>query len=979
MKLRRHIFLSLATILLLTAFQNLLAQPGFKVDIKKPKPYEERLLKAEKTPDGKIKTTKRILQNLTTRFNYYFNANNKFNEVWDRARAQHKDDYAELLSFYDYDLDATAADSAQLDSVIYKVRTGIINHDLRNEWIDELYLLWGASFHLQKKLDSAALMFQFINYAYAPQEEDGFYTYIGTRKEGAKELSIATKEDKKFLHSNTFSRNNAFIWQIRTLIELGELTPAGSLITTLKRDPAFPKRLDNGLEEVEAYWWYKQQRWDSAVIHLLKTVEGTSKKAEKARWQYLAAQLLERSGKTDEAAKLYAKAISLTPDPVMEVYGRLNLVRISKEGGEQAIDKNVAELLKMAKKDKYEDYRDIIYYMAAQMEMQRNNISAAQELLIKGSKYNNGNLASRSKAFLQIADVSYNEKKYLQAASFYDSIQIADIKDIDALRVNERKPALQKVVFNTNIITRQDSLQRIAAMPQQERDAYINKLVKRLRKEQGLKEDVTVPTAGNFNSNLPPTDLFPNQQKGEWYFYNSNLKAQGAAQFKQVWGNRPNVDNWRRYAVVSQKLVNQNSINAVVKDGSLSIDQIENNLTVQALIAKLPSTADAMKASNDSIRIALINLGSAYINDIEDYPSAINTYEELRKRFPEANQMDEVLFNLYYAYTKAGNTTAASQIKKLLQDKYPSSRYTAIATTGKDPLAKASASPPSTKEYERIYNLFIEGNFEEAERAKRIADSTWQTNFWQPQLLYIEAVYNIRQRQDSVAKNILSTLIGQNPKTPLAAKAQNLLSVLNRRQQIEDELAKYQMQGQPADTIAKQQPVVMAPPPMVKKDTAVNKPKDVVVIKPPGQKPVDSLVKKPLLQKSNSIYTYTPAAAHFVVLILDKVDVVFASEAKNAFFRYNRERYYNQPLDIQSFTLNNDTKLLLISNFATAQAAIDYAQQAKSQAALQIVPWLTANKYSFSIITAANLEILKTATDITAYKKFLEQYLPGKF
>jgi tetratricopeptide (TPR) repeat protein len=979
MKLHCHIYLLLASVLAVSAFQNLAAQPGFKVDIKKPKPYEERLLKAEKTPDGKLKTPKRIMQNLTTRFNYYFNANNKFNEVLDRAKSQHKDDYSSLLSFYNYDLETTAADSAQLDSVIYKARTGIINHDLRNEWIDELYLLWGASFHLQKKLDSAALMFQFINYAYAPQEEAGFYTYIGTRKEGAKELSIATKEDKKFLHSNTFSRNNAFIWQIKTLIELGDLTSAGSLITTLKRDPVFPKRLDNGLEEAEAYWWYKQQRWDSAAAHLIVAIDGTGKKAEKARWEYLAAQLLERSGKADEAAKWYAKAISLTPDPVMEVYGRLNLVRISKEGGENAIDKNVAELLKMAKKDKYEEYRDIIYYMAAQMEMERNNIVAAQELLIKGSKYNNGNLASRSKAFLQIADVSYDQKKYLQAASFYDSIQTADLKETEVFRVNDRKLALQKVVLNTNIVTRQDSLQRIAAMPLQEREAYINKMVKRLRKEQGLKEDILSPTAGSSNINLPQTDLFPNQQKGEWYFYNTNLKAQGAAQFKQVWGSRPNIDNWRRYTVVSQKLLGADVANTRgVKDGSLPVDQLENNLTADALAAKLPTTADALQASNDSIKTALFNLGAAYLNDVEDYPSAINAYEELRKRFPDAQRMDEILFNLYYAYTKAGNTTAAAQIKKLLQEKFASSRYTAIITTGKDPQAKAAVSPQSTKEYERIYNLFIEGKFDEAEAAKRIADSTYQTNFWQPQLLYIEAVYNIRQRNDSVAKNILNTLVSQNSNTPLAEKAQNLMSVLSRRSQIEDELNKYQIQGQPTDTVTKKETAVVQQP-TVKKDTVTSKPKEVVVTKPPIQKPIDTLVKKPVVAKSNSIYTHTPDVAHFAVVVLDKVDIVFASEAKNAFFRYNRERYYKQPLDIQTLTLNNDTKLLLISNFATSQAAVDYAVLARSQAASQIVPWLTANKYSFTVISAPNLELLKTTTDMVAYKKFLEQYLPGKF
>ena len=433
MNLIRHILFLTASVLFfsLTAF----AQPGFQVDIEKPKPYQERKLKAEKTGDGKLKAPKRILQNLTTRFNYYFNANNKFNEILERARLQHRDDYAELLTFYPYTLDITAADSIQLDSVIYKARTGIVNHDLRNEWIDELYLLWAASMHLQKKFDSASMMLQFINHAYAPRFEDGYYKHVGTNTDGAKELSIATREESKFLHSNTFSRNNAFLWQVRTLTEMEKMAAASGLISTLRRDPQFPERLQNGLDEVEAYWYYRQQQWDSAAVHLLAAVDGEYTRLEKARWHYLAAQLLEKAGKQDEAATLFQKVVTMTPDPVMEVYARLNVVRLSKEGGEDAINKNLAELLKMARRDKYEEYRDVIYYMAAQMELQRGNIDAASELLIKGSQATTGDQSSRNKAFLQIADVSYQQKKYLRAASFYDSVQVAALPEKDAAGV----------------------------------------------------------------------------------------------------------------------------------------------------------------------------------------------------------------------------------------------------------------------------------------------------------------------------------------------------------------------------------------------------------------------------------------------------------------------------------------------------------------------------------------------------------------
>ena len=629
-----------------------------------------------------------------------------------------------------------------------------------------------------------------------------------------------------------------------------------------------------------------------------------------------------------------------------------------------------------------------------------------KQLLMKGAKYNNGNLASRSKAFLQIADVSYSQKKYGQAASFYDSIQTANLTETEAQRVTQRKPPLKKIVEYSGVVYRQDSLQRIAAMPQADRDAFIKKLVKQLRQQEGLKDE-GVATGGTSFATNSPTELFATGQKGEWYFYNTSSRAQGATEFKQLWGNRPNVDNWRRYAVVSQQLLAQNSMNTRNAKGETTTpDVVDNNPTSDGLLAKLPFSAEAVKASNDSIKKALFNLGTAYLNDIEDYPSAITTFEDLRKRFPDADKMDEVLFDLYFAYTKAGNPSQAAQIKKALQDKFPSSRYATIVTTGKDPQAKNTVSPQATRAYENVYNLYIEGKFNEAENAKKLADSTYKTTFWQPQLLYIEAVYDIKQRNDSAAKKVLQTIVAQNTNKGITEKARNLLNVLSHRQQIEDELARYQMQNGNVDTTKKfvdtttRRPVVTVSKPVVptvKKDTAlakppvqksldttikkpVQKPKDTLNKKPVVIKPADTLVKKqPVLPKSNSIYTYVPDAQHYAVIVLDKVDQVFAGEARNAFFRYNRERYYNQPLDAQNVTLNADTKLLLIGPFANAQAAVDYALKAKSVAASDIVPWLTGNKYTFSVITAANLELLKAATDFNVYKKFLEVYVPGKF
>src|SRR4030095_5750350 len=142
-------------------------QKGVTIEIKKPKEFENRVLRSEKSDQKKFGVPNRFIQNTVTHYNYYFNANNKLNEVLDRAKSSFVDDYSLLLPFYNYTLESTQQDSILLDSLTYKSSTGVALHDLRNDWADNLYLLWGAAYYLQKEFDSAFLMFQFINYAFA--------------------------------------------------------------------------------------------------------------------------------------------------------------------------------------------------------------------------------------------------------------------------------------------------------------------------------------------------------------------------------------------------------------------------------------------------------------------------------------------------------------------------------------------------------------------------------------------------------------------------------------------------------------------------------------------------------------------------------------------------------------------------------------------------------------------------------------------
>lgn len=951
-------------------------QLGFAFDIKKPKEYDERVLRSEKSDQGKFGLPKRFIQNTVTHFNYYFNANNKLNEVLERAKEGFKDDYSKLLPFYNFTLDATAGDSIQLDSITYKSSTGIALHDLRGDWVDNLYLLWGAAFYLQKKFDSAYLMFQFINYAFAPKEKDGYYLTIGSSRDGNSALSIATKEKKslaKKLLSEPPSRNDAFIWQIRNFLAQNEFAEAASLIVTLRNDPVFPKRLENDLHEVQAYWFYKQNMWDSAAVHLTQALSNATNLQEKARWEYLAAQLFEMSGNHQEAEKYYSKVITHTTDLVLEIYARLATIRADKDGGEKSIEKNAAELVKMAKRDKYEEYRDIIYYMAAQMLLEAGKVDEAMALLQKSTQYTGNDPAQRNKAFLQLAELSFAKKQYRDAYNFYDSVSLSDPSIKNPEEITARKKSLGVIATNMEIIYRQDSLQRIAAMPEEERKEYVKQLVKKLRKQQGLKDENTGPAASPFTS--PTDNLFPvnNLPKGEWYFYNTASKNRGLNEFKAKWGSRPNVDNWRRSAAIIGKTATPiNTTSGPDKQGG-SQGSGSADLTFEVLYDKLPLTEAQLQLSNDSVQQAMFLLGKAYIQEIEDCQLGTETLEQLRSRFVGFVPMDEVLFNLYYCYNKNGETAKAAAIKKLMAEKYPSSNLSAIVTTGKNPLL--TKNEVATKTYENIYDLFIEGKFAEALAEKKAADANYGKHYWTPQLLYIEAVYYIKQQNDAEAIRVLNDIIKQFPDSPLAGKAQTMIDVLKRRKEIEEELRNMVVTRATDSTTGRTiTPVVTKP----KTDTTTAKP-PVTVVTPPKPAKDSTVTAPPPPPKSTTGFAYSPNEPHYVVLVLNKVDPVFVNEAKNAFARHNREFFPGKNYSADLFQLNDDNRLLMIAPFNTAAEAIAYIDATKPRTATEIIPWLKGGKYGFTIMTNGNFDILKDNKDLDAYREFLNQHWPGKF
>lgn len=830
----------LLSVIFLLLLRTASGQVGIDYELQKPPKWENRVLASETSNNGKkFKKLRHFIQNNITHYNYYYNANEKVETVVARAKAQFHDDFTRFLPFYNFTLDATAAQKKDLDSVMYKCTMGILIHDTRNDWIDNLYLLMGEAYFYRKMYDSAYITFQFLNYAFAPKESDGYFIPIGSnynRDQGGNADKVSTVEkptklDKVF-DLPPPSRNDALVWKVRTYLAQERYTEAAALIQVLDHDPQFPGRLRPSLNEVRALYYYNQGVYDSTAYFLIKALPAAGTRDEYARWEYLIAQCYEKTDHSYEAKTFYERAFTHTYDPILDIYARLNAIRDNKEGGADYINRNIEALEKMARKDRFEAYRDIIYYTAAQMELERKNKQGAINFLQLCIKNSPPNGVQKNKAFLQLAGISFDDKRYRLAKNLYDSVNMIDLasKGEDVGWLNDRKAALAIVVAQLDVMARQDSLQRIAAMPPAQRDALLKKMARTLRRLQGLKDEAEEESgvASTSSQNKAVPDLFGGSggvNAADWYFNNPDLKSKGYSDFKNRWGTRPNVDNWAISSIMQNSVQSNNARNnpgfgadsAARASGKTGIDY-------KSLLNGLPLTPAKMKKSNDSIEDALYTLGRTYQEGIPDYPFAINAYDSLLSKFPTTSREEQTLLNLYYCYLKLGDQANADRVLALLKQKFPNGAFTAKAANP-DSVAEAESSLKvnATHEYEQIYEAFIEGRFAEAVARKKVADSLYGNKYWTPQLLYIESVYFIRTNQDGEAHAILQSIVNKFPRTPMAEKATTLMDVLSRRRQIEDYLTRLQIKKAEDTTAVSSFPPAARPqntkPGMVRNDS----------------------------------------------------------------------------------------------------------------------------------------------------------------
>ena len=243
----------------------------------------------------------------------------------------------------------------------------------------------------------------------------------------------------------------------------------------------FPEEMAKEVQIVFADFHIRQEDWPKAIERINKAILLKPKKAIRTRLYFILAQLYQKTGDANQANDAYTQVIKMNPTYEMTFYSKIN--RALSGGGNKLELKK--ELLAMARDDKNVDYLDQIYYALGDLELQENNRDEGISYLKKSAEKSDDNIHQKTKTYLRLADLFFEDKNYEVAQAYYDSTARVVLKkhpqhDI----IKAKNKSLTTLVENMRQIALQDSLQRIGKLSKEEQEQVVLEIIERLKAEE---------------------------------------------------------------------------------------------------------------------------------------------------------------------------------------------------------------------------------------------------------------------------------------------------------------------------------------------------------------------------------------------------------------------------------------------------------------------------------------------------------------
>ncbi|MDR0688188.1 MAG: hypothetical protein LBF55_05820, partial [Prevotellaceae bacterium] len=714
----------------------------------------------------------RTYHNVTAYYNVYFNASDSYMEGVKKAAKEYRFDYTQVLPVFTFEEKSIPEMvAAEMARALEKSDKTIKKHSLtakpnlkkgqrltkkeqafynRREYcnsIDDAYLLIGKANVYLHEYDLALLAFDYVMVEY-PHEPTVY---------------------------------EARIWAAVVAGAKDDVEREREILTALSGDKKFPQKYKKLLNEATADLLIREKKYGEAIPRVEQAIKNT-RGVTKQRYHFILGQLYQNMGNAPKAISHYTSVIRRMPSYDVEFHARLNRAFLSIGRKGESIRRM---LMKMARDEKNKEYLDMIYYALAEMEMNAKHTEAAVAYYKLSAANSKGDSPQRMLSCLTLAKYFEAHGSYESAQAYYDSTAMVMPKtNPEYGMVSNKAINLGKLAVSLRIIKTEDSLQRVARMSQRDREKYVSAQIAQAKANAAQRQRDEELRAARADAVAAAASAFAPSASGKWYFYNPQLVGSGRAEFRKTWGQRKLVDDWRR---------DSRGFSADFALPTGSGDDEENaarqqreetpaDQTESYYMANVPLTDSLMEASNARLVEAMFDAGLVYKDYIRDNPNAIIMLEALLKRFPANRYRLESLFYLYALNSEADNAKRASYYKNLLFTEYPDELLTMYV---KDPTFvsdKEAHEKAANKLYSDAYDLYQAGRYDEALRLsqqglEQYSELDIVANF---RLLTVMATGSNGNIGQYIAG--LGEVVKEYPNTAVAAAAQEMLSVVQKRE-----------------------------------------------------------------------------------------------------------------------------------------------------------------------------------------------------
>jgi len=867
----------------------------------------------------------RFYQNLTAKYNIYFNGEQAYLKVVQQTEANFKDEYQGILEIYRFpDESAGKSNSGQVDIVLTKC-SKVIEKRKNSKWIDDSYLLIGKAYFYKHEPKLALETFQFI---------EGEYSDADIVKE-------------------------ALIFHAKCLYMEEKYEEAKAFASLIKSKGDLPEKLNKDLLLTEAMIDIKNENFGSAINNLKEAIEKENNKYNKSRYMFILGQIYQKIGNSEESVKYYKKVIKRNPPYDMAFNAKIEISRCNIVTDERTAKPIRKMLENMLLDDKNIQYYDQIYLEMALLEMKLGNMKKAEEFLKLSIKNNSSNENLKAIAYMNLAEYYFGIKEYKKSKDYYDSTsQYLKESYPDYKKVIAKNKSLGELVKYLVIAETEDSLQYLANLPVRSRDSIINKAYEYELKQKAEAEKIEQEKKQAEEQEMRMNrQLMQNRQQGfmqppgmpddlsgssKWYFYNQSAINLGKSEFMVKWGKRSLEDNWRisqkntsseeGFTEEEQQTENIEDIKAILSEEDKK--QIEQYLTdipkdKQKYYLDIPFAVAQMDASKRREIEALKKSGDMFLENLQDTANAIKSYEKLLLKYPDNRYAAQVYYTLYKLYIKPEQKDKRQKQKDSLLVKFPGSDYVILLDNPdfiKEKLLTRNAE--INELYSQAYFYYSKGNCEKLNEIVDLSKSKYPGNNKRAYFDYLKILCAAKTMKKEELIKTLNDFQLKYKEKELNDEVNILLAYLN------DEL-------------------------------------NASVSSTNNNSPDDK--KKENSEKIN-VYRYNTDAAHFFVYAFESRKFNL-TDVKTNFSDFNAKFYSLANLEINSLMLNNDFQLIIVKEFEDKEAAFDYIKTIKSDESF-LTKIKNRNPQVF-IITAENLQLMIVQKELNSYLDFYKRiYFP---